>query len=435
MTTGGPESIRERQAQAEIGHTAVTPRVAGFLVALFLLAIAIVPAIQIASGRPLGLAAARQVEPTPAAAWGAGGLFAANRALLARMHRFEDTLERESWLSAALLPPAQRALLVLGAGNEQVYPGRAGWLFFRPDVDYVTGPGFLWPEVLERRSRSGDAWTPAPQPDPVLAITELAAQLARRGIALVILPAPVKPAFHPEYFAQSARLQRWQFGGGSALDNVSFADFRDRLAAAGIEVINVAPALDEARPGVGRHPLYLARDTHWTPPTVELAARQLAAALQPHLPPAPPAGYRRVGVEVTGMGDLTAMLKLPESARLYPAQRVRVQRVLQADRQAWEARADADILLLGDSFTNVYSQPDLGWGEGAGLAEQLSFELQRPVDRIAINAGGAWSARDRLAAELRRGNDRLAGKRVVVYQFAARELTSGDWRQIELPEP
>ena len=109
--------------------------------------------------------------------------------------------------------------------------------------------------------------------------------------------------------------------------------------------------------------------------------------------------------------------------------------MLQADRRAWEPRADADLLLLGDSFTNVYSQPDLGWGEGAGLAEQLSYELQRPVDRIAINAGGAWSARERLAAELRRGNDRLAGKRVVVYEFAARELTSGDWRRIDLADP
>ena len=54
------------------------------------------------------------------------------------------------------------------------------------------------------------------------------------------------------------------------------------------------------------------------------------------------------------------------------------------------------------------------------------------MDRIAINAGGAWSARERLADELRRGSDRLAGKRVVVYEFAARELTSGDWRRIEL---
>jgi alginate O-acetyltransferase complex protein AlgJ len=430
--TSALEPVRERQAKAEIGHTEVTRPVAAYLVAVLLAIIAIVPAIQIASGRPLGVEAARQVEPSTAEAWREGGLFAANRALLAKMHRFEDTLERESWLSEALLPPAQRVLLLLGAGNEQVYPGRAGWLFYRPDIDHVTGPGFLWPAVLERRARSGDAWTPAPQPDPVVAILELAAQLQRRGIALVVLPAPVKPALHPERFsprAPAARVHR----GAARLENPSFPVFRERLSAAGIRVVDVAPALIEAREARRLDPLYLARDTHWTPATVEVVARQLAAAVSPLLPPQPSAGYRRVGVEVTGTGDLTAMLTLPRDLRLYPPQPVRVQRVLETDRRAWEPRADADVLLLGDSFTNVYSQPDLGWGEGAGLAEQLSFELQRPVDRIAINAGGAWSARERLAAELRRGNDRLAGKRVVVYEFAARELTSGDWRRIELP--
>lgn len=432
--TSALEPVRERQAKAEIGHTDVTRPVAAYLVAVLLAMIAIVPAIQIASGRPLGIETARQVEPTIAAASREGGLFAANRTLLAKMHRFEDTLERESWLSEALLPPAQRVLLLLGAGNEQVYPGRAGWLFYRPDIDYVTGPGFLWPAVLERRARSGDAWTPAPQPDPVAAILELGENLERRGIALVVLPAPVKPALHPERFsprAPSARVHR----GAATLDNSSFAVFRDRLSAAGIEVVDVAPALIEAREARALDPLYLARDTHWTPAAVGVVARRLAAAVSPLLPPQPAAGYRQVGVEVSGTGDLTAMLTLPRDLRLYPPQRIRVQRVLEADRRAWEPRADADLLLLGDSFTNVYSQPDLGWGEGAGLAEQLSYELQRPVDRIAINAGGAWSARERLAAELRRGNDRLAGKRVVVYEFAARELTSGDWRRIELPEP
>ena len=113
-------------------------------------------------------------------------------------------------------------------------------------------------------------------------------------------------------------------------------------------------------------------------------------------------------------------------------------RVLAADGSSWRPDPGAEVLLLGDSFTNVYSVPELGWGEGAGLAEQLAFALERPVDRIAVNAGGAWTARQRLVAELRRGSDRLAGKRLVVYEFAVRELTSGDWREIAaflFPEP
>jgi len=40
-----------------------------------------------------------------------------------------------------------------------------------------------------------------------------------------------------------------------------------------------------------------------------------------------------------------------------------------------------------------------------------------------------------LAREMGGGVDRLAGKRVVVWQFAARELSAGDWRVIPLPAP
>jgi alginate O-acetyltransferase complex protein AlgJ len=39
-----------------------------------------------------------------------------------------------------------------------------------------------------------------------------------------------------------------------------------------------------------------------------------------------------------------------------------------------------------------------------------------------------------LAKDLARGRDRLAGKKLVIWQFAARELSFGDWKLIDLPE-
>jgi alginate O-acetyltransferase complex protein AlgJ len=93
------------------------------------------------------------------------------------------------------------------------------------------------------------------------------------------------------------------------------------------------------------------------------------------------------------------------------------------------------VLLLGDSFSNIYSQSGMGWGEGAGLAEQLSLALNCPLDRIVINAGGSYTTRQRLRAELLGGKNRLAGKRVVVYQFAVRDLLAGDWKLLDLPPP
>jgi hypothetical protein len=98
---------------------------------------------------------------------------------------------------------------------------------------------------------------------------------------------------------------------------------------------------------------------------------------------------------------------------------------------AWALSGDpvrfAEVLVLGDSFTNIYSMEELGWGTSAGLAEQLAFALQRPVDRIAQNDAGSNATRRLLSRELARGTDRLAGKKVVVWQFAMRELAFGDW--------
>jgi alginate O-acetyltransferase complex protein AlgJ len=90
------------------------------------------------------------------------------------------------------------------------------------------------------------------------------------------------------------------------------------------------------------------------------------------------------------------------------------------------------VLLLGDSFANIYSLAALGWGEAAGLAEHLSMRLGRPVDALLRNSDGAFATRQILQRELASGRDRLRGKRLVVWEFAARELAFGDWRLLPL---
>jgi hypothetical protein len=96
-------------------------------------------------------------------------------------------------------------------------------------------------------------------------------------------------------------------------------------------------------------------------------------------------------------------------------------------RRPWRSSRDADVLVLGDSFSNIYSLQSMGWGESAGFVEHLSFALGRPVDRIVQNDEGAHATRALLAEA---GATRLAGKRVVIWQFATRELAFGDWKMI-----
>ncbi len=446
---------REQAALREIGHTTISRALAWGLTVAFLATIFSVPLIQNVhevaehlSGRresavpgcleifragPRAVASA-QSKPGPF-----GSLRGANAALLREIHRFEDALEEDSVTSQAIQPPAQAVLTGwLGAGNEQAYVGTDGWLFYRPGIDYLTGPGFLQPRQLARRADEGSEWAPAPQPDPTKAIGQFHRQLARRGIRLIVMPTPGKASVHGEFFS-GRYSDHTGYPHSRPLQNPSFAKFVAALEREGVVVLDVAESLVGAKldsgPGRGHHPpQYIATDTHWRPEAMALAAGALARCINEHVKLAPvrPAGLKREAAEVSCLGDITVMLNLPAGQKLYPPETVRIQQVLTARGELWRPTESADVLVLGDSFSNIYSLETMGWGGSAGLVEQVSFLLQRPVDRIVRNSDGAFAARQALGRELAQGRDRLAGKKVVVWQFAARELFVGDWKLMNM---
>jgi hypothetical protein len=349
---------------------------------------------------------------------------ASNRELLAAMHAYEDLVEDASILGQSIRPGLQSLMTrYLGVGNEQVYVGRDQWLFYRPSVDYLTGPGFLAPSQLARRSSGGNVWQPAPQPDPRLAILHFHAQLAARGIVLVVVPTPVKASIHPEQL--SGRIA----GDMEVLQNESYRRWLADLASAGVRVFDPAGLMMDRKRAMGQAQ-YLATDTHWRPSAMEAVAAALADYLRPLLADTPADGsaLQLESAEHAGLGDVALMLDVGDTALLFPPEPVRLQQVLRTDGQFWRPDPAADVLVLGDSFSNIYSLGPMGWGESSGLVEHLAFQLGRPVDRITRNDSGAFATRDMLRRELARGVDRLAGKRVVVWQFAARELSAGDWR-------
>jgi hypothetical protein len=343
-------------------------------------------------------------------------ILGANRALMEYMESFERQIEQESAIGKALRPRAQQLMTAwLGAGNERVYPGRDGWLFYRPDVEYVTGRGFLEEREFERRVLAASEWTTLPQPDPVLAIVHFKRELEARNIALVVMPTPVKPVIHPEGLAG---------GSQGTVRNASFARFTAALDQAGVAVFDPAEELSR---GTGDQ--YLRTDTHWRPEAMEAVAARLARFIEARWPavrafrPAV-SEYRVQQVEVRQTGDIVPMLDLPDGQRLYPPESVWLRRVVNEDGSGWRSSRDADVLVLGDSFSNMYSLESMGWGTSAGFVEQLSYSLRRPIDRILQNDDGAFATRAILAADA----GRLKNTRVVVYQFAERELAFGDWK-------
>ena len=434
---------REEIARIEVGHTAISPRLARGLMLAFLAAISVVPIVEwagVRSRRAEGVATAwshltgipREIrslqalaEPSPdAGLW--RRVVAANRTVLAGLSGFERALDDESVLGRMLRQPAQRVLTAwLGAGNERVYPGHDGWVFFRQDVEYVTGGAFLDPARLRRRVAAAAEWDLPPQPDPRPAIAQFARDLEARGITLVVMPTPLKPGVHPEMLSR----RRYTEAAG-VLQNPSF----DRLVAdirqSGALVFDAAESLATARRS---GPQYLATDTHWRPEAMEMVAELLGAFITAHvpLPGVNDPDYRLERREVRTIGDTSRMLDLPDDRPLFPPEAVWVRRVLTSEGSLWRPSRDADVLVLGDSFSNMYALESMGWGTSAGLAEQLSYALRRPVDRLSQNDEGAFATR----AMLHRDPARLDGKRVVVYQFAARELSSGDWKLLPLPPP
>ena len=451
MVSGGQtqvRSTREEIAQREIGQTDISRGLAWLMTVAFLLTLCVPPTVQLAydlapgKERHAGGSCPSCGEivctlPTVAQAFrrAEGGfgsrLVSANRQLLRNIDEHEKQLEDRSLLTLHLLGPIQEWLTrVGGLGNERAYVGNDGWLFYRPEVEYLTGPGFLEPAILSRRERKGLEHTAPPQPDPRLAVLEFHEQLAERGIRLILMPTPGKPMIHPEKLSS-----RFDPSEG-ALQNRSFEQFKHELQTAGVLVFDPAPWLAGRKGDSGDSAQFLRTDSHWTPAGMQLVAERLQEFIerQAPLPPQAAVEFRSRSLVVGNLGDIAAMLHLPRQQTLFPSETVTIRQIVQPNGQAWQPDESADILLLGDSFTNIYSLPEMNWGSAAGLAEQLSFLMRRPIDRLSQNDGGSHAVRQSLFQELARGNNRLAGKRVVIWQFAARELAVGDWKRFPMPQ-
>ena len=271
--------------------------------------------------------------------------------------------------------------------------------------------------------RGGPSWLEAPTPDPRPAILDLHRQLEARGIELLFLAVPTKA------MARSGSLVPSAESGGPWLHNPSFGAFRDDLERAGIQVVDATEMAAELE--AAGTASFLRTDSHWSPELVDAVARVVAAGIDEGLSfEAPRRAWREASESVVGTGDLVRLLEWPGS---WPdEEEVRLRKVATFDGRPWQADPRAEILLLGDSFSNVFSTADLGWGSAAGLGERLSFHLGRTLDRIAVNDGSATAVRERWATSLASEGRDLESLRLVIYQVAVRELSSGDWRRVVL---
>jgi hypothetical protein len=301
----------------------------------------------------------------------------------ASLRAFERRLEESSAVARAVRPWVQSLWLGLGEGGEKVVVGRDGWLFYKPDVRYLVEP------------YRGD--------EALAAIAGFRDQLRERGIHLLVLPVPGKPALYPEKLTRRA-------GGVRSPTLALLAALRE----IGVEAVDL----------YGRPPLgYLKRDTHWSGRAAREAAGTVARRLRElGWAEAGDADFTLREVRVRRTSDIARMIGLADTEEVVAEQVVRA-----GSGEPYRDDPSSPVLVLGDSFLRIY-QTDAP--RAAGFLAHLARELRRPVASI-VNDGGASTL---VRQELRRRPELLRGKRLVVWEFVERDIRFGTegWKPVPL---
>jgi alginate O-acetyltransferase complex protein AlgJ len=315
-----------------------------------------------------------------------------------------------------------------GSASEKVVVGRNGWLYYSPGLTYAFGQPFLNADVLRSRAKQlvDNEREAEPNPDPRPALLHLVEDCQRWGIHVVLVPVPDKAMLQP------LQVPSHSLTDGAVPDNPSFGILANELQENGGDVFEWRPK--SVRRGEVR---FLKRDTHWNPAFMEEYAARLASHVL-SLGVLPPTSsnrrFFRRSERRDNPGDLTFMLKLLPGIAHFPSETVETHPVIDATTgQPATADPRAQILLLGDSFTNIYSLSSLGWGEHAGLAEQLAYNLNQPLDVLAMNGAAATAIRLELVRAAKAGG--LRGKLVLIYEFAIADLAVENWRPMRIPAP
>lgn len=333
----------------------------------------------------------------------------------ANLRAYERSLESANWAARATRPWIQQAQFEwLNYGGGKAAMGQDGWYFYKPGLNYMLAR----PEPPASTGGSND---------PFAAIVDFRDRLAARDIYLMVMPVPNKESVYPDRLTKRA-------GALHGVMAPRTKDLLDRLRSANVEVIDLFDSFDRARRQTSpapREPLYLAQDTHWSPAGVDLAAKIVSRRLLE-------LGWGRPGkvdyserpAPVRRSGDILRMLQLPKIERQVKPETVPCAQVVRGDNgELYKDAPDAEILVLGDSFTRIYQQDEPG---AAGFIAHLAKELKQPLLSLVNDGGGSTLARQ----ELQGRPAFLHRKKVVLWEFVERDIGLGllGWQLVPLPQ-
>jgi len=295
--------------------------------------------------------------------------------------------------------------------------GRDGWLFFAPELRHISVGRFWGDRAAEvTRARSADT------ADPLPAILDFKQQLDALRVELLLVPVPPKSIIYAD------RLPQDLLGIPGSLPRLdpAHAAFYETLRSLGIEVLDLTEPFLEGRSN-SEGPVYCLQDTHWSGVGCVLAAQHIARAVRAY--PWHTAIATTDFVIDWGSTTITGDLREGSDTPAMPREELRLRRVSTNDPTGGtEVPRDptSPVVLLGDSHNLVFHAGGDMHSTGAGLPDQLAYELGYPIDLVAVRGSGATAARVSLLRRAQRDPSYWTGKRLVVWCFSAREFTEGD---------
>jgi acetyltransferase AlgX (SGNH hydrolase-like protein) len=302
--------------------------------------------------------------------------------------------------------------------------GRDGWFFLRSELRHV-GVGRFWGEHAAKVS----AASKPKYADPLPAIIDFHQMLQKAGIELILLPVPPKALIYPDKVTDKITLTD---GKPPRLD-ASLQQFYESLRKKNITVLDLTPALIAARGKGGQ--MFCKTDTHWSGRACVLAAELIAKQIKerPWLKNVPRLKLATELKDVTiSGGDLVRDAWTSESVAEKLSLRFVGRKANNAGLTPVEPDSKSPIVLLADSHGLVFHDGGDMFARGAGLPDQLAAELGFAVDLCAGRGSGSTSVRITLARRARRDKNYLGGKKLIIWCFAARDLTESfsGWRKV-----
>lgn len=285
--------------------------------------------------------------------------------------------------------------------------GKDGWLFFVPELRYLSA-GPFWGDNAAKVSKA-----PAGRQDPLPAILDFKAQLDKAGVSLLVVPVPAKAAIYAD--------QLLDIKAPTATTRVdqAQADFVKLLNANGVKTLDLTPVYLAYRQSHPDQPLFSKTDTHWSGAGISVAVDEIMKRVkqEPWFASAAKQHFTPKLNTFEASGDLSKMVDEANP----PKETFKVTTVdVLPNRQS-------PLLLLGDSHNLIYSVGGDMLAQKSGLPENLAYQLGFAPDVIGVMGSGATPARVNL---LRRG-DNLQGKKMVIWVFTAREFTEGQgWSKV-----